>query len=174
MYSVSFNPQKNPRNWILGRHWEWGWPFKSFSDPHTVSIDSPSLDLLKILLLCMTIESITSLLQMRKMRLREQKYFVIINDSGRVSGCKWGFLPGEITGGLGLVYSPMRSYVVPPLKKRGQIHSSKELCQWEDEERKTREQPLLVRKVRKPHSLHLTGHLTERHLTSASHKMSKV
>lgn len=144
------------------------------SDPHTVSIDSPSLDLLKILLLCMTIESITSLLQMRKMRLREQKYFVIINDSGRVSGCKWGFLPGEITGGLGLVYSPMRSYVVPPLKKRGQIHSSKELCQWEDEERKTREQPLLVRKVRKPHSLHLTGYLTERHLTSASHKMSKV
>ena len=52
----------------------------SFSNALTVSLDSPSLNLLKgHLLVCIPTASMTSTLQMRKLRLREWKYLIILD-----------------------------------------------------------------------------------------------
>lgn len=121
MHIVSFNPQNNPRKWALGKHlgtrvtfWEF---FKSIYCIYTFP-----LNFLKTLhLVRMTTEPIIFILQMWKMRLREERYFVVINGSGRISCCKSGLLRVKWTGCSGLVYSPTWSYLIPAPKDKESV-----------------------------------------------------
>lgn len=150
MYIVSFNPQNNPRSKPWEDSWGQGWAFESLSDPHTVSLASPSLNLLKILpLVCIPAVSTISTLQMRNMRLREHEYLVIISDSGRTSCCKLGLISSGKERRFE-VSSTMWSCLVPTTGHKGPISFHK----WAPLEEKWRKGKLLRspndERIRKP------------------------
>lgn len=168
----------SPGSEPCGDTWGQGWPFESFSNPPTVSVDSRSLKLLKMpftKVSRMPIPSLVPMLEMRKERLRERNCFVIHD--------KWPCqdlwlqvtaLSTRIRRRLG-VSSLMQSYLVPVLKAISPLPSSKEFWGgWGGKEKgKIRERPLTLREVEDPSSLPLWGCLAKSHFTSAAPQMSR-
>lgn len=110
------------------------------------------------------------------MRLRERKCFVIVNDNGGISSCKSGLLSMETTGHLGLVSSSMSSCRMPATKGNEWVSfpQRKNSAGGKRGKGETRERSLQARNGKNPHSLPPPGFLTERHLASASRRMSRV